>query len=269
MTELTDHKRELETRGITRVNGLLSEAEVRVARDIIYEIASEHDLYTSTGWQRSQSRFGVHKPFRAAINALTHSDRFPNLVSDSLIEVAEDLLGEPVTPLHPGQQLLFTLPSAISWSVPNDVWHVDFPRLGKLGPPGLQMFTFIEDVQPKGGGTLVIAGSHRLLNTSNVIRSKKLKQLLRKEPYFRSLFDVERAPITSLENTAGSGGNLDMEIVELTGRVGDVYFMDLRVLHTLAPNASETARLMLTCRLPRVAIASKWLDPEADVQVSP
>lgn len=266
MIALDDHRQELETRGIIRFDGLISKTDAIAARDLIYEAASEHELYTSAGWQRSQDRFNIPKPFREAIKALNHSDRFPDLVSEEVIEIAHGLVGEPVTPMPPGQQILFTLPGAGAWSVPNDIWHVDLPRLGKLGPPGLQMFAFLDEVQPKGGGTLVLAGSHRLLNTSQVIRSKELKRLLGGEPYFRSLFDAKRAPITRLEDTVGSVDDVDLEVVELTGQIGDVYFMDLRVFHTLAPNASETARLMLTCRLPRAAVAAKWLDPEADIE---
>ncbi|QTD54884.1 phytanoyl-CoA dioxygenase family protein [Parasphingorhabdus cellanae] len=251
---------EFEARGITKCDGLASKADAIVARDLIYEIAAEHSLHQSTGWQRSQSRFGIPKPFRAAINALNHADHFPNLVSEELVKVAEGLLGEPVRPLAPGQQILFTLPEAVSWSVPNDVWHVDVPRLGDLGPSGVQMFTFLDDVQPKGGGTLVLAGSHRLMNNSHHLRSKELKRLLGREKYFQSLFDANRKPITHLEDTAGSVDDVDLEVVELTGQIGDVYFMDLRMLHTPAPNSAQTPRVMLTCRLPRTAVAAKLLD---------
>lgn len=263
MINLGDHRGELHARGVTKLRGLLSKADVILARDLIYETATEHGLYTPTGWLRSENRFGYAKPFRTALKALSRSDNFPNLVSEALIELAEELLGERVTPLPPGQQILFTLPGTASWSVPKDVWHVDLPRLGKLGPPGLQMFTFLDDLQPKGGGTLVLAGSHRLLNTEYVTKSKDLKRLLRKEDYFRILFDKGRAPIIDLEDTAGSVDGVDLEIVELTGQAGDVFLMDLRTLHAPAPNNSETARLMLTCRLPRRAVASRWLNPEA------
>lgn len=262
MIELNEHKLEFETRGITKYHGLVSKAEAMVARDLIHEIASEHGLLTPAGWRRSHSRFGIPKPFRAAINALNHAGHFPNLVGEELVTVAQDLLGEPVRPLPPGQQILFSLPEAASWSVPNDVWHVDIPRLGDLGPSGLQMFTFLNDVEPKGGGTLVLAGSHRLMNNAGVLRSKELKSILKKEQYFQSLFDAKRAPITHLEDTLGAIDDVDLEAVELTGRIGDVYFMDLRVLHTPAPNSTDTARLMLTCRLPRASVASKCLNPD-------
>lgn len=256
MMDLAGHKRALETRGITKFDGLVSKTEAGRARDLICEIAAKHGLHASVGWQRSESRFGMTKPFRAGLKTLAKSGRFPNFVSADMIKLTEDMLGEPVEPISPGQQILFTLPGTEPWSVPADAWHTDMPRLGKPGPPGLQMFVCLDEVAPKGGGTLVVAGSHRLVNPNHPVRSKDIRQALGKEAYFRSLFDGTRAPITCLEEMTGMVDDIELDIVELTGQMGDVYFMDLRILHTLAPNASETARMMLTCRLPRAAVAS-------------
>ncbi len=261
--DLNDHKKDLETWGVTRFDGLIAKADAILARDLIHKVGQDHGLYTSDGWRRSQSRFSAAGRFRTAINVLSHSVDFPNLISRQLVDTAHILIEEAVTPSPPGQQILFTLPGATSWCVPHDVWHVDASRLGPLGPPGLQMFTFLDDVEPEGGGTLIVAGSHRLLNHSGVLRSKEIKQRLSREPYFRSLFDPKRAPINRLEDAAGSVDDVDLKIVEITGQVGDVYFMDLRVLHTPAVNASDKARLMLTCRLPRTAVASVYMTSNA------
>lgn len=261
MIELDHQKRTLEDRGLVKLDGFIPKAQVALARDLICEVAEKYGLYSEGNWKRSASRFSDAKPFRAAINELNHADHFPSLISEEVIQIACDLQGEVVAPLPPGQQILFTLPSTASWSVPNDVWHVDIPRLGKLGVPGLQVFIFLDDVEPKGGGTLVLSGSHQLLNSSRVMRSKELKRTLGVEPYFRNLFDRERPPINKLEDTMGSVDGVNLEVVELTGASGDVYMMDLRTLHTPAPNSSNTARLMLTCRLPRDTIASVCLNP--------
>lgn len=261
MIELDEHKRTLEDRGLVKLEGVVSKVQVTLARDLICDIAEKHELYSAGKWTRSGSRFSDAKPFRSAINALNHDDHFPELISEEVVQIARDLQGEAVAPLPPGQQILFTLPSRVPWSVPNDVWHIDIPRLGKLGAPGLQVFIFLDDVEPKGGGTLVLSGSHRLLNTSRVMRSKELKRALCAEQYFQILFDSERAPINRLKDTVGLVDGVNLEIVELTGTSGDIYFMDLRTLHTPAPNSSKTARLMMTCRLPRAAIASVCLNP--------
>jgi hypothetical protein len=40
----------------------------------------------------------------------------------------------------------------------------------------------------------------------------------------------------------------DLEVVELTGQPGDVYLMDLRVLHSRCANTLPVPRLMITQR---------------------
>ena len=40
----------------------------------------------------------------------------------------------------------------------------------------------------------------------------------------------------------------DLEVVELTGQPGDVYLMDLRVLHSRCANTLPVPRLMITRR---------------------
>jgi hypothetical protein len=46
----------------------------------------------------------------------------------------------------------------------------------------------------------------------------------------------------------GRVGDVELQVVEMTGEAGDVYFMDLRMLHTVAPNALRIPRLMITQR---------------------
>ena len=159
--ELNKHQKVLEDRGLVKLEGFVPKAHVTLERDLICDVAEKYGLYSEGIWTRSASRFSDAKPFRAAINALNHADFFPDLISEDVMQIAGELQGEAVASLPPGQQILFTLPSTVSWSVPNDVWHVDIPRLGKLGAPGLQVFIFLDDVEPKGGGTLVLSGSHR------------------------------------------------------------------------------------------------------------
>ncbi|MEP3225609.1 MAG: phytanoyl-CoA dioxygenase family protein [Parasphingorhabdus sp.] len=157
---------------------------------------------------------------------------------------------------------MFTLPGDDNWSVPSDAWHIDLPKFGEQASPGLQAFTFLDDVDPQGGATLVIAGSHRLLNNSAGLSSKELKRCLREEDYFRSLFNPNRPAIVQPDKAVGRVGDVELQVTELSGRVGDVYLMDLRVLHTPAPNSSDKARLMLTCRFPRSTIAARFSDPK-------
>lgn len=74
--------------------------------------------------------------------------------------------------------------------------------------PGIQIFVLLDKLEAHGGATLAIAGSH---------------------------LDRNIKPEAS-------------ELVEMWGNAGDVFVMDMRVLHAPSINSKKNARLMLTCR---------------------
>jgi hypothetical protein len=140
--------------------------------------------------------------------------------------------------LYPRPQILVSLPNAGPWTLPNG-WHTDVPRLASGERPGLQVFFILEAIGPRGGATLAVAGSHRLLNDGRDLKVKDITAALRREPYFRDLFHAERgAPATTIL-PAGRVGDTPLQVLEFTGRTGDVWLMDLRVLHSAAPNSAS------------------------------
>lgn len=143
--------------------------------------------------------------------------------------------------------MLFTLPNADAWFVP-DHWHTDSPRLPNGARPGVQLFAFLDEVAPGGGGTLALAGSHRLLDEGRFIRPRDIRRLLGREPFFRTLFSHRQEERLRAFEGGGAVGDVPLQGVELTGAPGDAYFMDLRVLHAGAPNASARPRMMITDR---------------------
>ena len=177
------------------------------------------------------------------------SEAFARLASAQIQSAAEQLMNG--RPLKNGwsaiPQVLFTPPNAEEWHVPANIWHVDVPRLGKIGCPGVQMFTFIDHVEAGGGGTLAVAGSHHFLNDQGKVRSKGVKKGLQRVPWFTNLFEKGQDNRHLLESPSYEG-DIELQVVEMTGEPGDVYLMDLRLIHTLAPNASDRARLMATQR---------------------
>jgi hypothetical protein len=123
------------------------------------------------------------------------------------------------------------------------------PRVGKIGCPGVQVFTFIDRVEQGGAGTVVAAGSHHYLNDQGLVKSKVVKkQLIKSHPWFKGLFRRDGSDRRRYLDTPTSDGKVALQVVELTGEPGDVWLMDLRVLHSLSPNTSGRARLMATQR---------------------
>lgn len=258
MRDLDDIRLQLNKEGIVKLEGLARVDDAREAHAKILDLARVHGLCADGRWVKSQTRFGCPKPFRNALNKLNRSIDFPKLLDDQMVPMIEELVGASVAPLAPGQQILFSLPCNEAWTVPHDVWHTDLPKFAERGTPGLQAFTFLDAVEAGGGATLVVAGSHRLLNQFASLSSKEVKQRLKEEQFFEMLFDPDRPAIASPDRATGHVGGIDLSVIELTGAVGDVYLMDLRALHTPAPNSSEKARLMPTCRFPTMEVASRF-----------
>lgn len=243
---------EFARRGVLRVPGLLSADTVRRAR--------EHVESRLARWRLSQDGTGLAGWPSAHLHvSKVIGNKHPALealLDEPALRLAVDALleGSALDRSIRRPQVLVTLPGADAWTVPT-TWHVDLPRLATGRQPGVQLFTFLDTVEPRGGGTLVIAGSHHLLNERRLIRAKKLRELLRREPYFRALCDTAGAAEREhLVAQTWIVQGVPLEALELTGAPGDAYFTDLRLLHSGAPNASAHPRLMATHRFVRADV---------------
>jgi ectoine hydroxylase-related dioxygenase (phytanoyl-CoA dioxygenase family) len=96
------------------------------------------------------------------------------------------------------------------WVLPQAGWHRDARVSVDCSIPGIQIFILIDELMPRGGGTLLRPGSHR--------------------PEWAATAPEEH------------------NVLELFGSAGDVFFMNPAVLHAPSINANRRARLMLTAR---------------------
>jgi hypothetical protein len=101
----------------------------------------------------------------------------------------------------------------------------------------VQAFVLIDDVRPQGGATLALAGSHKL---HYVERGANAHDVLRRNSEFNSAPEKFLKP----QNVHGT----QVQIIEMSGRAGDVYLMDLRVLHSPSVNSRDGLRMMATNR---------------------
>ncbi len=132
--------------------------------------------------------------------------------------------------LAPAQsQFLISLPHQGEWTTDGLNWHTDISPAGHRQVPGIQAFVLLDDVQPRGGATLIVAGSHRLADQE--AQNRRVREILR-----------------GSGNVEGELRSRHLSIVELCGRAGDVYLMDMRLLHTPAINSTNKPRLMATVR---------------------
>ena len=245
-----NEKKTLELRGLIRLNGLLPAAKVTRARQAALERLERAGVqHEGESGPSALASFNLRDASAKRLNGLSSCKEIAGLIGEEARQVISELLdGRETFPQVDRAQVLFTPPNARSWTVPHQSWHLDLPRLPESGIPGVQVFTFLDTVLPGGGGTLVVAGSHRLLNENRRISSQQAKRILKREPYFRDLMSGESTNRLQLLHEPGRSGEVELQIVELHGEPGDVFFTDLRLLHAAAPNAARSPRIMLTQR---------------------
>jgi hypothetical protein len=253
---LTNAQREaLELAGFLRFEGLIPADAVRRAREAVLAPLARLGLWRDGAWRldaapRPQWPATGLKTSKAIGNRHVAVEA---LIEDPVLQavVAAVLDGHAFdATLHKRPQVLFTLPNAEAWEVPTG-WHVDMPRLASGDRLGAQVFALLDEVEVGGGGTMIIAGSHRLANEGRPMRMKEIKRLLCRDARLRRLFSGAPGDGRELMGETWRVGEVELSLAELTGKPGDAWFVDLRVLHAGAPNAADHPRMMLTHRFVR------------------
>ncbi len=261
---LTDQQRAtFRDQGVLRLPGFLPPALGATALSSVLAHFQQLGLW-SESWCADRFPRARWPNSGVKLSPLKRAPGFAQMITPELLEAVGDLLGERTrTQVLDCPQLLMSLPNAPSWEVPSSLWHVDVPRLPTDDLPGVQLFTFLDRVAPQGGGTLVVAGSHRLVKLGRRIRSKDVKRKLAQKPFFRELMSSDASNRAAVLQASNQVEGVDVQVVELHGEPGDVYLTDLRVLHTVAPNALTAPRIMLTQRFV-VEAAHSILYPPGD-----
>jgi len=249
-------------RGLILRKGMIPRDRVDRVRDGIYALFERYGAARDGRWTAGPAGDDLTAKLRRPIkDHMKQSPACQALSTPALEDAASELMaGEAVRTFTDRPQVLFTLPDAECWVVPHNIWHLDVPRLGVGGCPGVQSFCCIDTVAPGGGGTVVVSGSHKFLNDHGRIASRDVKKRLSRLPYFAELFSrtngEQRASLLSPQTiTADDGDAVTLQVVELCGEPGDVYLVDLRTLHSLAPNTAARPRLAATQRYFRASIA--------------
>ena len=253
-------------RGFTRVEGALPRQLAARMEAHIW-----HALDARKGIRRHDPATWVEGGVRG-IGDLNREPAFRPFGSPAITAILDDLLG-PGQWRHPASwgQILVTFPAA-QWSwdslfqgqveVSEISWHTDYPY---DTPPdqlaGVQLFCLLADLEAGGGGTLVIAGSHcviqRFVRDQPPETLQKMKRarraLLGSDPWLRSVSKAvsQPRPDAWLAEQRAVIGGLPVAVAELTGNAGDVYFTHPWLLHAMSPNCNATPRLMCTQRIQR------------------
>eukprot|EP01052_Picozoa_sp_SAG31_P033818 SAG31_NODE_3871_length_3796_cov_3.386696_1_plen_317_part_00 len=159
------------------------------------------------------------------------------------------------------------------WRIPRDGigtgWHWDGSPCSWLDKPshGVKVFTLFSDVAPRGGATLLLEGSHRLLDA--FFRSlPESKRTTRKQNPLKKMFYATHpwiGALTVMEQAAGSPtmqqalekkrifeymdkhtaiDGVPLRVVECCGDAGDAFLVNPLMYHSSAPNCRATPRFM-------------------------
>lgn len=242
-------REEFETTGTLRLRGAFG---ARAAAEMTGQIWAL--LERAHGMRRDDaSSWNVTQP--TGFQSLTRVGAFDAIASDALCEDVDQLLHDWNRPKHWGAPLVTFPDPQLAWEVPATQWHLDFRVRGALSPlPGIRVLAFIDAVEPHSGGTLVLAGSHRLVESlmsaglAGSGRSAEVRdRLAERHAWLRDLWsndNTDRIRRFIVEGTQLEGHSL--RVLELVGAPGDVVLMHPRLFHAPSRNVGARPRMMVS-----------------------
>lgn len=155
---------------------------------------------------------------------------------------------------------LITFPTDVSrsWELTPKAWHWDDTLINHFAQrnTGLFIFTLYSDIKPQGGGTLLVSGSHRLIEqffhrllpTDQRLKQKSLKsRFAQSHTWLAELTGITSDPNNRIqrfmeETTVVDG--VPVKVIEVTGEPGDAYLCHPAIFHAASPNHAEVPRFM-------------------------
>jgi hypothetical protein len=211
-------------------------------------------------WEFLADRDGINRddpstwPLEAptGFQPVTHSGAFRDVGGEPLRAALDTLFGAGrwARPRWWGRPLV-TFPADGPWELPVRGWHFDFMP-ASVAPRPAQYFAFLNEVRPRGGGTFVLTGSHRLvagyLRDGAAFRMPQVRASLGAHPWLSGLWEADDGG-DRIQRYMNDGIVIDgvpLRVVELTGEPGDIVLMHSDCFHSAAPNRLTQPRMMLT-----------------------
>lgn len=249
----SEQRSSFESRGFVRVRSAFDPAVAAELSDVM--------------WRELEESFGILREDRATWRQPERDLKWAKtapaqskMSSARLLGAVRELLDDDGwgPPAHWGRVLVtFPEPAGTEWTLPTGPWHWDSELAENTGPlRRLVIFTFFSEVRPRGGGTLIVSGSHRLLEQFHDALSEKerrsdhrslRRKFLRWDRWIERLDGRQATPgdrVAYFMEEARSVRGVDLRVEELTGSPGDAILCHPLMLHTTAPNCLDLPRLM-------------------------
>ncbi len=128
----------------------------------------------------------------------------------------------------------------------------------------MRVFVCLAKLRPKGGGTLFLAGSHRLVQAladkepAEKLRSAEARQgLVRNYPWVKGWcsFDANVDRVQQFVKDGTTIGDVNVRVIEMTGEPGDVFLTHPLMLHAASTNCAKNPRLVLSSTVYRAGVS--------------
>jgi hypothetical protein len=248
-TMLTESQRlQFERDGIIQLQGAFDCRDAERMRDVMWnELRHRYGIEPT-----DPSTWNLHPP--TGMKSSKRSRAFEPILGPIVVDALDDLFGPDrwVRPKNLGN-VLVTMPNAATWRVPHKIWHSDFEATAPSHRLfAVKLWALCGDVEPGGGGTPQLAGSHNLfaryLEGGADLDYKAAKAgFLRSHPWLKGLTRDDGVDPDRNERYLDVEVDIDglpARVVELTGSAGDVFLTHGWVFHSIADNASDQPRLM-------------------------
>lgn len=267
----------LESNPVAYSFSLTSEQQTEYGRDGVlfvpgYFPADDIARMADAVWDDLRQRFGIdrNRPDTWTVERpgkfqkLVRSGAFRALGSERLFAIGDALLGPGAweMPRRFGFPLVTFAAQVPERSRP--LWHTDMPPSTCVGAvPCIRLFTFLEPVLPRGGGTLFVAGAHRLAmeiagrTPGQIVRSPDVRAALKEEhPWFAKLFSLSDDEAARFMTDGAVLNGVKVRVREMIGAPGDLVLMHPAMLHAGTNNLLPRPRMMLTEWLCRPGVSA-------------
>jgi hypothetical protein len=216
-------------------------------------------------WRELEEAHGIRRDDRSSwrqirsdLKAAKRDPLQATILTERVRGVFDDLLGPAAwSPPRNWGRTIVTFPGPGAWDVPARLWHWDNlcgPHLDR--PRALFVVSFIGPVAPRGGGTLILSGSPRLLIQHERLLpsgdrrdsgARVWERFHRSHPWLMTLTGHAPSPadrIAAFMDGETVVDGVPLRVVELTGEPGDMVFCHPVMVHCVAPNRGTWPRFM-------------------------
>lgn len=252
--------------GIVKLTGVFSDESAAAMREACWQGWS--DTY---GARRDDPSTWSAVPRFKTVKSAKRYPSFLAVLGNELRSLADTLIGPGWSTSNGFGGLLAGFPNTTGWYLPGAgaVWHSDFLYCTAMDPlSGLRVFAVFGDVPPGGGGTLLVEGSH--LMVERFVRAQPDLAFGRAKTaraachasneWLHELTNGDGQDPTRPERFMAQTSEVDgipARVIEASGRPGDVYVCHPWTIHCTPPNANKQPRFL---RSPTLSHPERWQD---------